>query len=359
MIIQVISFLIKLIVNFNSNLVIRNILKKLVRKLLSLLFKIPFSFDSFKKIYADLLSENDNKRLFSSYRLHELMISDQERLKKYRLAINKYIKKNQIVADVGAGTGFLAFLMNKNSPKKIYAIDHSNIIESAKYLIDKNNIKNITLISKNSKDFFPKEKVDVIFHELIGSGLINEGMIDPLIDLRERVLLPKKGKIYPSKFELYLEPISLKNESKKPYLWQNKVGKVDYSPLKYFLPQETKKDLFIISHFDIEKLLSIPKPIYIFDLMKIKKGEFPSKINFRKKLNQESLFDGFCLFFKVRFDDEIFFDTFPHTPKTHWENSIPYFRFPSRIITKKEMLNLSLIIRNHNKLRSWEIINTQ
>ena len=109
--------------------------KKFVRKLLSLLFKMPFSYDLFKKIYSDLLSEHDNKKLFSSYRLHELMISDQERLKKYRLAINKYIKKNQIVADVGTGTGFLAFLMNKNSPKKIYAIDHSNIIELAKYLM--------------------------------------------------------------------------------------------------------------------------------------------------------------------------------------------------------------------------------
>ena len=150
-----------------------------------MVFKIPFSYGSFKEIYSNLIYENDNKKLFSSLRLHESMMSDPERLKKYKLATEKYIKENQIVADVGTGTGFLSFLMIEKSPKKIYAIDHSNIIEIAKYLIDKNKISNVTLIKKNSKEFQPKEKLDVIFHELIGYGLLNEGMINTLLDLRD------------------------------------------------------------------------------------------------------------------------------------------------------------------------------
>ncbi len=334
---------------------IKKTLKKIVIKILSMVFKIPFANNSFKQIYSNLIHENNNKKLFSSLRLHETMMSDPERLKKYKLATEKYIKENQIVADVGTGTGFLSFLMFEKSPKKIYAIDHSNIVEIAKYLIDKNKISNVTLIKKNSKEFQPKEKVDVIFHELIGNGLINEGMINTLLDLRDRVLLPKIGKIYPSKFDLFIEPITIKSDYRRTYLWQNKIGQVDYSPLKDYLPELTKNNLSFISRYQIARILSSPKSILSFDLMKINENEFPKNISFNKKINYESSFDGFCLFFKVIFDDEIFFDTFPDSPKTHWENVIPYFRFSTRKLSKNQEMNCSLKMKDHNFLNSWEI----
>ena len=182
--------------------------------------------------------------------------------------------------------------MFEKSPKKIYAIDHSNIIEIAKYLIDKNKISNVTLI-KNSKEFQPKEKVDVVFHELIGNGLLNEGMINTLLDLRDRVLLPKLGKIYPSKFDLFIEPITIKSDSRRTYLWQNKIGQVDYSPLKDYLPELTKNNLYFISRYEIARILSSPKSILSFDLMKINKNEFPKNISFNKKINDEPSFDTF------------------------------------------------------------------
>jgi len=96
------------------------------------------------------------------------MLSDQLRVDTYYRAISKQVKKGDVVVDLGTGTGILSFFAAAQGPEKIHALDHSNIIETAKTVAQRNGIRSIQFHKTSSKDFAPAEKVNVLIHEQMG-----------------------------------------------------------------------------------------------------------------------------------------------------------------------------------------------
>ncbi len=68
-----------------------------------------------------------NKVTFNSIYTHEMMIADKVRINSYYKAIRRYVKSGDIVVDLGTGTGILSLFSSQQNPKKIYAIDHSDL----------------------------------------------------------------------------------------------------------------------------------------------------------------------------------------------------------------------------------------
>ncbi len=87
------------------------------------------------------------------------------------------------------GSGVLACLAARRA-RKVYAIEHSTLIDRATLLAQSNGITNVEFLRVHSRDFAPPEKVDVLLHEQIGMNLVDEDMIANLGDLRRRVLTP-------------------------------------------------------------------------------------------------------------------------------------------------------------------------
>ena len=73
-----------------------------------------------------------NRNIFVTLDQHERMLSDQLRVDTYYRAISKQVKKGDVVVDLGTGTGILSFFAAAQGARKIHALDHSNIIETAK-----------------------------------------------------------------------------------------------------------------------------------------------------------------------------------------------------------------------------------
>ena len=73
---------------------------------------------------------------------------------------------------------------------KVYAVEHSDVIELAREIGRRNGINNVEFVRANSREFTPPEPVDVLLHEQMGDELFNENMLDNVIDLRNRVLQP-------------------------------------------------------------------------------------------------------------------------------------------------------------------------
>ena len=55
----------------------------------------------------------------------------------------------------------------------------------------------------------------MILQEQMGIALFDEGMVETILDVRDRCLKPT-GRIIPAQFEFYLEPVQLRNESEFP-----------------------------------------------------------------------------------------------------------------------------------------------
>ena len=246
-----------------------------------------------------------NGRYFADFYEQERMLADKPRMNFYYTAIARHIQPGDRVIDLGTGTGILAALASRRGAAKVYAIDHSNILDHAKTIAAHNDISNVEFIGIHSSEFSIPEKVDVILHEQMGDCLFDESMVANVADLRDRLLKPG-GLILPSKFELYCEPIKLRDERLVPFLWELKVHGYDYSCMERNRPQEpgyyhrSSSDLGFVDHF-----LGTPEPALSIDLHTINEADLPREIRFTRTVVNAGRLDGYAIYFRASVDDDL------------------------------------------------------
>jgi len=299
-----------------------------------------------------------NRQEFGNLYEHEKMLADTKRIETYKRAIDKHISSDDVVLDLGTGTGILSFFASKNEAKKIYAIDHSDFIKIAQEVAKQNNFENIEFFQVNSRDFNPEIKFDVIIHEQMGDYLFNENMIANLLDLKKR-LLKAGGKILPGKFEFYVEPVDLHEEFNVPFIWENELYGIDFSFLK---TQHEALDEFIevdykqewIDAASVKEFLCEPEPVLSFDLMGLNsEGDIPRSIEVEKDIIKKGMLDGFCMYFKAIFDEEITLDTSPKSEYTHWGNCM--FRIETRTCNGNEKIKFTISFPDLLDIRTWSV----
>lgn len=286
--------------------------------------------------------------IYSTAQQHEIMLSDQVRVDAYHRAIEKQVSEGDVVIDLGTGTGILSYFASKQRPRRIFAIDHSDFIGRAEELARQNGVTNIEFIKVNSKDFKPPEKVDVILHEQIGDTLFNENMVENIAELRDRVL-KDGGKIIPARFELYLEPVKMKDEYHIPFIWEVDHHGFRVDSLKYLVDESEKQ--FAVMPCQVDYLLCEPEPVMSVDLETQNEGDLPSSLQFTKTVKQDGRMDGVCLFFEIIFDDEISLSTSPKSTNTHWQ--IFVFRLESENYRKGDKLRFDWQTENIGEPLSW------
>lgn len=258
---------------------------------------------------TELFPEVPNLYDFPS--VHAGMLYDEERVAKYSTAINQVIKKGDVVADIGTGTGLLAFLCLKAGAKRVHAIERSSAIDWAKRIADKNGFSDRIIFHKqDSRDCDLSEKVDVIVSELIGHIAFEEGMAESLFDARKRFLAPG-GVLIPEKVDLKVALVE-ENEIYPECVdcWQD-IGGFDYSLMR----EEAVKACYLtnLSHRD---LLSEPN-IY-----------FQANFKDENKLNLQDShtynvcrpgsINGIALWFDACLSPDTILSSGPWT-RTHWK----------------------------------------
>ncbi len=246
-----------------------------------------------------------NGRYFADFYQQERMLADRPRMNFYAAAIARHVQPGDRVVDLGTGTGILAALATRRGAAKVYAIDHSRILEHARSLAAANRLENVEFISRHSTDFSVAERVDVILHEQMGDCLFDESMVANVTDLRNRVLKPG-GLILPSRFDLYCEPVKLRDHRHVPFIWELKVHGYDYSSLERKRPQDpgyyhlVSSDLNLVEHF-----LGEPEPALSIDLHTVNEAEMPHEVTFHRTVINAGRLDGYAVYFRARVDDDL------------------------------------------------------
>ncbi|NDV61448.1 methyltransferase domain-containing protein [Puniceicoccales bacterium CK1056] len=253
----------------------------------------------------------DNRHVFSQYSEQERMLADQPRMDFYHEMIRRKIRAGDRVVDLGTGTGILAAFASWQGASKVYALDHSTIIEDARLLAKQNKIGNVEFLDMHSRDFSVDEPVDAIIHEQMGDGLFDEDMVANVVDLRDRIL-KKDGQVWPARFEFYCEPVQLSGHGRVPFIWELNVKGFDFQALDQFRPENPEyyqfsmSDTSLVSHFLCE-----PTPLMTIDLNTLRRSDLPMEWSMGLPVVKAGRMDGYAVYFKALVDDDLILSTNP------------------------------------------------
>jgi protein arginine N-methyltransferase 1 len=290
---------------------------------------------------------------FAQFGEQEKMLADRPRMDFYHAAIQRHVHPGDRVIDLGTGTGILAAFAARKGAAKVYAIDHSKILKHARRLATHNGIEKVEFISTHSRDFALRERVDVILHEQMGDFLFDEAMVPNVIDLRERVLKPG-GRIVPSVFEFYCEPIKVKDERRIPFIWELDVHGYNFSCLERSRPQEAPYyrhnscDLGVVEHF-----LGNPAPALTLDLQTLNEDDLPHEIRLQRTVVNAGRLDGFVVFFRARVDGDLSLSSGPLDAgrAPHW--GFRTLRVAKEDFTVGEVIELTLTVGAWAEPDTW------
>ena len=287
---------------------------------------------------TELFPEVPNLYEFPS--IHADMLFDEERVGKYAEAISRCVKKGDIVADIGTGTGLLAFLCLQAGAKRVHAIERSSAIEWAKALAEKNGFSDrIVFHKEDSRHLELNEKVDVVVSELIGHIAFEEGMAESLFDAKKR-FLSSDGSMIPQNVDLRA---ALVNE-KEIYAdcidcWQPIRG-IDYS----FLREEAIKSCYI-AHVNDCDLMSEPITIASVDFQTDQMPLLSGTHTFR--VVRKGHINGLALWFDAILAPSVRLSSGPWS-RTHWKQCFAPIPNPMQV-EKNEYVNANIEMRLRTK----------
>lgn len=297
-----------------------------------------------------LTYELRNRRLFSDLFEHDEMLADRVRTDAYWVAIEKHIGEGDVVIDLGSGTGVLAFFAAKQGAT-VHAVEHGPIIEAARAVARANRAHEVTFHNLNSRRLRLPETADAVVHEQLGNALFDERVIENVADLRGRLLKPG-GRIYPGFLDLYIEPVQLCDDMRMPFAWQQRLHGVDFRAIEEFTEMSNSYLYKPLRPFPFGHLLCEPKPVLSIDLHTATAADLPKQISYQRPVVAPGVFDGYCVYFDARFDDELRLTSSPESPITSWRT--PFLRVRARPVELDEEIGLELAADDLAAPSSWQ-----
>jgi protein arginine N-methyltransferase 1 len=254
--------------------------------------------------------------MFESIFQHKIILADQVRMEAYKKAIQEVVKKGDVVADIGTGSGILAFFAVQAGAKKVYAVEQNEIIEEAKKLAKINGLdKRIVFIKGRSDRVEVPEQVDVITSELIGFFGLEENLHRFKIDARKRFLKPR-GRLVPSWLELFLVPVESEAILKDNMgLWSNDYYGCDFSLVRSYAVSQR----YVTDCSGKMKLLAPSSMISHLNFYEIEK--VPSVFHGEYVINKNGIFHGLVGYFQAGLSQSVVLSTSPENPLTHWKQT--------------------------------------
>ncbi len=281
--------------------------------------------------------------------LYQSMLADQYRMQSYRRAIEKVVKKGDVIVDLGTGTGVLAMMAVQAGAQHVYAVEvRPQIIPITQRIIEQNDMSGkITLIEGDARDIILPEKVDLILNELIGDFGTDENIHECVSSVAERYLKPT-GKILPQKLETYLVPVTYNDEFQG--LWCKGYQGLDLSYVSTLKCLE-EAQMRILAHQPTE--LSVPaliESVSFEDIDLMRKTHHNAEF----VIHSDGELQGFMGYFQSELADGIYIANYPVYPGCHWQ-TWHWPVYPARNVLKHELLSCTLETPENMVAQGWKL----
>jgi protein arginine N-methyltransferase 1 len=266
---------------------------------------------------------------YSSAAVHIRMLNDRTRTLNYQKAIREVIGPNDIVVDIGTGTGILAITAAQAGAKHVYAIERSIMGKITQQTFDKNGLGNrITLIEGDSRTIELPEKATVMVSELLGNDPLGETILPITIDAVKRLLHPN-AKLIPYQVNLYALPVTIPSNRISSLLFTQEAitnwkewYDIDFSSV--LAPNKHNNLSIIINMYKMREFQHLSDPKFI---TKVNLSELTSSVldeNFKLDINKDGLLNGVLVYFIAQLSELTQLSIAPHhvDESNHWAGYI-------------------------------------
>ncbi len=164
---------------------------------------------------------------------HHWLLADAGRTGAYQRAISQIVRKNDVVLDIGAGTGILSFFACLAGARKVYAVETSDALVLARELSAHNGFDGkIEFLHELSQNIQLPESMDVIVSDTGASFGLQGRMLGTLLDARQRFLKPG-GRLIPYALRLFVAPVEL-SDGRSLEIWNEDGYGLDLSAVRRF-----------------------------------------------------------------------------------------------------------------------------
>ncbi|KAB2618401.1 protein arginine N-methyltransferase 1.2 [Pyrus ussuriensis x Pyrus communis] len=262
---------------------------------------------------------------YSHFGIHEEMLKDLVRTKTYQNVIyqNKFLIKDKIVLDVGAGTGILSLFCAKAGAKHVYAVECSDMADMAKEIVETNGYSNLITVLKGKIEEIelPVPKVDIIISEWMGYFLLFENMLNTVLYARDKWLVDD-GILLPDKTSLFLTAIEdAEYKEDKIEFWNNVYG-FDMSCIKKQAMMEP-----LVDTVDQNQIVTNSQLLKTMDISKMTPGDASFTAPFKLVAERDDFIHALVAYFDVSFTKchkLMGFSTGPRSRSTHWKQTVLY-----------------------------------
>jgi tetratricopeptide (TPR) repeat protein len=275
---------------------------------------------------------------------HLKMLADHERNDAFEKAIQRAIKPDSVVLDIGTGSGLLSMMAAKYGAKQIYTCEaSSHIAEVAQKIIEKNGFKEkVSVFNLKSTQLTQKElteKPNLIIAEIFDAGLIGE-MAIPSFRHALKELCAENCQVIPAKAQVMGRLLHLPSSASVNPM--KSISGFDLSPFDQFrVPKEyISEDLKLSYH----KFLSDEFNMIDFDFMNlgdpIPENSFKSK-SLRIEASDSGVLHGVAFWFNLSLNEETELSSRPDRLNNHWGQALFFFE-QHREVKKGEAIELNM-----------------
>ncbi|XP_002514159.2 protein arginine N-methyltransferase 1.1 [Ricinus communis] len=262
---------------------------------------------------------------YSHFGIHEEMLKDVVRTKTYQNVIyqNKFLFKNKVVLDVGAGTGILSLFCAKAGAAHVYAVECSAMADMAKEIVESNGFSNVVTVLKGKVEELelPVAKVDIIISEWMGYFLLYENMLNTVLYARDKWLV-NDGILLPDKASLFITAIEDAEYKEDKIEFWNRVYGFDMSCIKKQAMMEP-----LVDTVDQNQVVTNCQLLKTMDISKMASGDASFTVPFKLVAERDDYIHALVAYFDVSFTrchKLMGFSTGPRSRATHWKQTVLY-----------------------------------
>lgn len=246
---------------------------------------------------------------------HRKMLADRVRNEALYRALQQAIRPgHSVVADVGSGTGILAFMALKLGAKAVYLYEYGDVSKLSEKLARHNKIKGCHFIREHSAKVANPRPVDIIVSETLGNYAYEENILETLEDAR-RFLKPG-GVIIPQRILQYAMPVSSERLYRELRSWDEVGYGLDFAPAR-----EMSLDNLYVQSLAPADFPAGADSARRWDSADLRKPGNHSQRRGKAGWQVAAGFTlyGFALWWECELAEGVNLSTSPFAPRTHWE----------------------------------------